>query len=272
MRKLDLRIFYLLLAAMFCMAAFSMTTYAAESPKPTSTASPFPTAKVKADEEDEDAALTEFIKNLFPTLTPDGNLSLIDDLELTGMDEDGNRTSKQFITVQSKNGNYFYIVIDRAGDTDNVYFLNLVDEADLLALTKDGDPEPTPTAVCTCKDKCYAGHVDTTCPVCAVNMSECTGKEAKPEPSQVPDAPVPQEEPKRVNYAAVILVAVLFLVIIGGAVFYVLKVRGDKAKAKGSADPDDMDFPVDEEDEYADLEPSAPKDGDGTGGDLEEDD
>ena len=55
-------------------------------------------------------------------LTPDGNLELVDDVYQTS---DG----KQFITVQSKNDNTFYIVIDRDKNGENVYFLNLVDEA-----------------------------------------------------------------------------------------------------------------------------------------------
>ena len=41
-------------------------------------------------------------------LTPDGNLSLIDDIEGEAAED------KQFIIVQSKNGNYFYIIVDRA--------------------------------------------------------------------------------------------------------------------------------------------------------------
>ena len=45
----------------------------------------------------------------------------------------------------TKNGNYFYLVIDRAGKTDNVYLLNMVDEADLIALIeKEPKPEPPP--------------------------------------------------------------------------------------------------------------------------------
>ncbi len=49
--------------------------------------------------------------------------------------------NKQFVTLVSKNGNYFYLVIDRAGDKENVYFLNLVDEADLLALIQEETPQ-----------------------------------------------------------------------------------------------------------------------------------
>ena len=66
-----------------------------------------------------------------------------------GFTEDGNlvtrdllydkATNKQFITVQTSGGNTFYIVIDYDKPTDedgeqyHTYFLNMVDEADLLA-------------------------------------------------------------------------------------------------------------------------------------------
>ena len=58
-------------------------------------------------------------------LTPDGNLEIVDDI----VHED-----KQFITVKSRSGAEFYIVIDRSRDSDNVYFLNQVDDVDLFAL------------------------------------------------------------------------------------------------------------------------------------------
>ncbi len=64
-------------------------------------------------------------------LTPEGNLTLVDDVTTNNIED------KQFITAVSKNGNFFYLVIDRANDKDNVYLLNLVDEADLMALIED---------------------------------------------------------------------------------------------------------------------------------------
>ena len=65
-----------------------------------------------------------------PPLTPDGNAALVDDFG-------GN---KQLITVTTKAGNYFYILIDRANEDKKtaVHFLNQVDEADLMALMEDG--------------------------------------------------------------------------------------------------------------------------------------
>ena len=226
LRKPDLRIFIFLLAVLLCMAALSFTAYAdggdyygdeipLETPEPTPE----------------------------PSFTPEGNLSLIDDFSEV--------ESKQFITVQSKSGNYFYIVIDRAGDTENVYFLNLVDEADLLALIEEPESEPEPAkAVCTCKDKCYAGHVDTRCPVCAVNMSECTGKEKKPETTPTPEVPEPEPAEKKVGVNPAILI-VLLLAAGGGAAYYFLKVKGKaKPKTKGSTDLNDYDYGSEDDEEY----------------------
>ena len=67
-------------------------------------------------------------------LTPEGNLTLVDDYHTSYSDGSG----QQFITLVSKSGNTFYLVIDRnAKGQQTVHFMNLVDEADLLALMEE---------------------------------------------------------------------------------------------------------------------------------------
>ncbi len=263
MRKNKIRILFALIAAVLCMAAFSMTALAdggdyhdselpLETPEVVETAEPEPVEEEPVEEPEETTGgveePVEQPEEPIPALTPDGNLSLIDDFSFVRYDEDGNLLNKQFITVQSKSGNYFFIIIDRSADEENVYFLNMVDEADLMALMDTKEEETPAQVVCTCKDKCYAGHVDTTCPVCATNMTECTGKEVLPEPTADPDADKEPDTPAKPNSA---LGVILLLLIGGGAgALYYFKLRKPKADTKGPDDLDDYDYGEDDDTDY----------------------
>ena len=180
-------------------------------------------------------------------LTPDGNLTLIDDIGST------TQRGKQFITVETKTGNVFYLIIDRDDEgKETVHFLNQVDEADLLALMEDGQTG-TAAVVCTCTTKCKAGAVNTNCPICKNNMSECTGPE--PQETQQQETEVPQEEPKNSGSGTGGLIVFLVVALAGGgAALYYFKFKKPKADTKGSDDLDEYDFGDDE-----DLEDEAPE-------------
>lgn len=185
-------------------------------------------------------------------LTPDGTLTLIDDFEYVGMDEDGNLLSKQFITVQSRDGKYFYIIIDRTGSTQNVYFLNQVDLSDLKTLTND---ESFGEETCTCTSHCKVGHIDTSCPVCAVNMTECAGVDPVEEPtepapteaSEPTDTPTEEKQDKQFPVDPMLLVAVVAVI----AIIVIVYLVKNKGKGKKPAAPDGFD---DSEDEEYELE------------------
>ena len=177
-------------------------------------------------------------------LTPEGNLTLVDDLERT------DEIDKQFITAVSKNGNYFYLVIDRAGKEDNVYLLNMVDEADLLALMEDAPTEPK---VCSCKDKCELGAINSDCPVCSTDRTGCTGKA----PELTPEVE-PEPEKAKGNPMGLLALA-LILALGGGGAFYYFKVVKNKAKPQSNPNVNEYDFGDDDEEDYG-YEPTAEDD------------
>lgn len=78
---------------------------------------------------------TEIVIEDNHALTPDGNAQLMDDVT--------DNENLQFITVTARDGNEFYIIIDKGAQSENVYFLNTVDESDLAALVEDYTPGQT---------------------------------------------------------------------------------------------------------------------------------
>ena len=166
-------------------------------------------------------------------------------------------SNKQFITVETRNGETFYLVIDydkpldEDGERYETYFLNLVDEADLLALI-DGDKT---APVCSCTTKCEAGAVNTSCEVCKTNMTECTGKEKVVE--KVPDTTSePEIEPEPEKKSSGGAVALLLLLLLGGGfALYWFKFRKKKPDAKGPVDLDDYDYGEEDDGEEYETEP-----------------
>ena len=180
-----------------------------------------PVAEGKEDTEETVSDNSAEPEEHYGPLTPDGNMTLVDDY---GSPKSG----KQFITVVTKSGNYFYIIIDRDDSgNETVHFLNMVDEADLLALMDDEEVEVY---------------------MAAKGETEETAGTVVDEPAEEPeDTEEPAEEkPEKKNNKG-ILVVVLFLGIGGaGAYVYFTKIKGAKKPQNEYTDPD-ADYNEDEE-------------------------
>ena len=161
-------------------------------------------------------------------LTPEGNLTVVDDYQTTFSDG----TAQQFITLVSKSGAYFYLIIDRAADGDQTaHFLNMVDEADLLALMDEEDiPEPEPEPAPT------------------------------PEPEPLPE---PEPEPEKEDGAGKFMLVLLVLAgIAGGGAYFWLKMREKQREAEENKPDPDADYREDEEEIVLPEEPDAEADED----------
>ena len=210
--KKVIRLFTAMLAVVLCMTAFSVTAFAGGGDGDYYTGEPAETLPELTEE-----PATGGMEPEGQPLTPEGNATLVDDYY----------GDKQLITVTTKAGNYFYILIDRANEDKEtaVHFLNQVDEADLMALMEDGQTEEK-HAACTCAEKCQAGAVNTACPICAVNMSECAGKAPEVEPE-------PEPEPEKESGSGGALVLILLLAALGGGgAFAYIKFIKPKQAAK----------------------------------------
>ncbi len=174
----------------------------------------------------------ETVEESYGPLTPDGNMNLVDDY---GSLEAG---GKQFITVTTKFGNYFYLIIDRDDKgTETVHFLNLVDEADLLALMEDEEAESYKNSQVTAD---------------ADKEQEEMTEETKETTEELLEEKVEPEE-KKGNNVTGIMAVVLIITLAGMGGFAYMKSNKGKKKDQGQ-DPDIDYFDDDEEDYLADMD------------------
>lgn len=249
----------LLLVLVMCMTTLATTAFAyADDPED----STIPTEETTATEETEPSVIPPVIET-----TPEETTPVVAE-EGAAFSEDGNlitrdllfdkNTNKQFITVQTRNGETFYIIIDydkpldEDGDHYETYFLNLVDEADIQALLEEAGI----VATCECTNKCVAGSVNTSCEICSKNMTECVGKEAEPvvETTEPTEPSEPVEEPTGEVQPTAVLALVVVIGVVGAGIFFFIKNKKSASKTKGKTDLDTYDYGMDDEDDYAEFE------------------
>ena len=178
-------------------------------------------------------------------LTPDGNLTLVDDIGSS------TEAGKQFITLVTKDGNYFYIIIDRDDEgEETVHFLNLVDEADLLALMDEDEAAEYEAEE---SDDTEEEATDTE----TADTEEETSDDSDPEEA------VSDEAGEDSGSSNTLILLALFIIGVGVVgVFLYFKTRGGKKPAKKAVpDPDDDDaynLPVD--DDYTEEDEVDPDD------------
>ena len=186
-------------------------------------------------------------------LTPEGNLTLVDDYHTNYSDGSG----QQFITLVSKSGNTFYLVIDRnAKGQQTVHFMNLVDEADLLALMEE-DAADAYTAE---KEAAAQAEQD------RLKAEEEAKKAAEEAAASGTEQP---KENKVTKIASGFLGVVVLIALAAGGIFYAFTKQKQKKQAEKEAlDPDanytedkgDFEIPTDvpDEDETPDEQDTEP--------------
>lgn len=188
-----------LLAAMLCCGLCCTTAFAQTNEPEVAPAEELVT-KEEAEEPEE-----------LPPLTPEGNLTLVDDIST--------ESGKQFITVVTKNNNYFYLIIDRDDEgNQTVHFLNQVDEEDLFNLMDDEDAKAVQEAMNEQKTQ--------------TTQTEETVKPEKEAAEQEVEAP------KKKQTGSLFAAAGVLIIVIGGTGIWIFLQAKKKKKPADQSDPD----------------------------------
>ena len=165
-------------------------------------------------------------------LTPEGNLTLVDDYYTNYSDGSG----QQFITLVSKSGNTFYLVIDRnSKGAQTVHFMNLVDEADLLALMEEEDAD----AYTSEKEAAAQAEQD------RLKAEEEAKKAAEEAAASGTEQP---KENKVTKIASGFLGVVVLIALAAGGGFYAFAKQKQKKQAEKEALDPDANYPEDKGD------------------------
>lgn len=175
--------------------------------------------------------------------TPSGTGAVVDN----ATDEDG----KEFYTIMTPDEHVFYLVIDKQKETENVYFLNAVTVADLMALAEI--PAPPQTGAVTGP------------------QPESTSEP----PAEETPSPVEQGQGNS-NTGMMIIIAVI--AVLGGGAGWYFKIYRPKQQGAASDEEyeppvadDDNEYPGDWEDEQGEGADDSPAwDGDGSEGEDDE--
>jgi len=243
------KIIVTLITLMFCMSIVSVTAFAQAPPNPDATQaqdtssaanntanenqSSIPTYP-NANEQDgsnqgasnaptTEPPIIEAVPSPSNPFTPPGTGTVVDN----ATSGDG----KEFFTIQTEDGNVFFLIIDRQRGVDNVYFLNAVTVEDLLSLAQPSSPGDD------------SGTISAIPPI------------EPPEP-EVPDLPEMPEEAEIEEAAGGNSRLILILVVVagvGGAAYYFKIVKGKR-------DDSDDDDPYDDEDDGYDDDDSEDED------------
>ena len=164
-----------------------------------------------------------------------------------GNTEERAETGKEFYTIQTQSEKVFYLIIDRDGDEEMVYFLTEIDENDLLNTTSNNS-ETLPKnsaaleSAIPSKDSALSNNntesdvtvSDATIPTEDENTDDA-GEEETTEEEEIVEEPKPQS-----SMPTYILIGVVGAIAIG-AWYYLKMVKGKKEDFLDEDDEEDED-------------------------------